>query len=94
MAMFNHTATFKRHSDLPLTTQWLQSINDLFDSKYLVDVHEKNHYQTEEQLAPIIYLQSDCNTPSDRDLYIKELMKFIPIDSYGACLHNKDLPER
>lgn len=94
MAMFNHTATFKRHSDLPLTTQWLQSIDDLFDSTHLVDVREKNRYQTEEQLAPVIYLHSDCNTPSDRDLYIKELMKFIPIDSYGTCLHNKDLPPR
>ena len=94
MAMFNHTATFKRQSDLPLTTQWLQSIDDLFDRTYLLDFHEKTRLQREEHLAPIMYLQSDCNTPSDRDLYIAELMKFIPIDSYGSCLHNKDLPEK
>lgn len=94
MAMFNHTATFKRQSDLPLTTQWLQSIDDLLDQTYVVDVQEKNRLQREENLAPIVYIQSDCNTPSDRDLYIKTLMKYIPIDSYGQCLHNKDLPEK
>ncbi|CAF3847874.1 unnamed protein product [Rotaria magnacalcarata] len=93
MNMFNHTATFKRHSDLPLTTQWLASIDDLLDQTYVIDVKEKTQLQTTENLAPIIYIQSDCNTPSDRDLYIKELMKYIQIDSYGGCLHNKDLPE-
>ncbi|CAF0859212.1 unnamed protein product [Adineta steineri] len=93
MSMFNHTATFKRHSDVPLTTQWLASIDDLLDHTYVIDIKEKTNLQTIENLAPIIYIQSDCFTPSDRDLYIKELMKYIPIDSYGSCLHNKDLPE-
>jgi alpha-1,3-fucosyltransferase 10 len=94
MKMFNHTATFKRHSDVPLTTQWLQSIDDLVDQTYVIDVKDKTQIQRNENLAPIIYIQSDCNTPSDRDLYIEELMKYIPIDSYGTCLHNKDLPEK
>ncbi|CAF0842145.1 unnamed protein product [Rotaria sordida] len=93
MNMFNHTATFKRHSDEPLTTQWLASIDDLLDQTYVIDVQEKTQLQKTENLAPIIYIQSDCNTPSDRDLYIKELMNYIQIDSYGSCLHNKDLPE-
>ena len=38
------------------------------------------------------YVQSSCDTPSGRDDYVKELMNHIPIDSYGYCLHNKDLP--
>lgn len=94
MKMFNHTATFKRQSDLPVTTQWLTSIDDLLDHTYLVDVKEKTELQKTENLAPIIYVQTGCNTPSDRDIYIQELMKYIPIDSYGKCLHNKDLPEQ
>lgn len=94
MKLFNHTATFKRQSDLPLTTQWLHSMDDLLDTSYLVDVATKNRLQVEENLAPVVYIQSDCNTPSDRDLYIEQLMKFIRIDSYGKCLHNKDLPEQ
>ena len=77
MNMFNHTATFKRHSDVPLTTQWLTSIDDLLDSTYVIDVKEKTQLQKDENLAPIIYIQSDCNTPSDRDSYIKQLMNLI-----------------
>lgn len=40
----------------------------------------------------MVYVQSDCDPPSDRDVYVQELMKYIPVDSYGQCLHNKDLP--
>lgn len=40
-----------------------------------------------------MYVQRDCNPPSDRDRYVKELMKYIEIDSYGPCLNNKKLPE-
>ncbi|CAF1168116.1 unnamed protein product [Adineta ricciae] len=91
MTMFNHTATFKRHSDVPLTTQWLGSIEDIFDQTFVVDVQTKTRLQADQNLAPIIYIQSDCNTPSDRDLYVQQLMKHIRVDSYGSCLHNKDL---
>ena len=94
MNLFNHTATFKRASDLPLITQYLSSIDDLESQKYLVSIEEKNKLQKEEKLAPIAYIQSDCVTPSDRDIYVKALMQHIKVDSYGSCLHNKDLPEK
>ena len=93
MKMFNHTATFKRQSDMTLITQFLTSIEDLESKKYLMPTAEKNRLQKEKGLAPIIYVQSDCVTPSERDIYVKALMKFIKIDSYGSCLHNKDLPD-
>ena len=92
MSMFNHTATFKRQSDLTLITQYLSSIEDLESKKYLVPTREKNRLQKELGLAPVAYIQSDCVTPSDRDIYVAELMKHIKVDSYGSCLHNKDLP--
>ena len=38
MNLFNHTATFKRASDLPLITQYLSSIDDLESQKYLVSI--------------------------------------------------------
>ena len=44
------------------------------------------------QLAPVLYVQSDCDTPLDRDNYIRNLMKYVSVDSYGACLQNKQLP--
>lgn len=43
-------------------------------------------------VAPVVYVQSDCDPPSDRDVYVAELMRHIPVDSYGQCLHNRDLP--
>ncbi len=94
LKLFNHTATFKRQSDMPLLTQYLTSINDLESRNYLVSTSEKNHMQKKSGLASIAYIQSDCITPSDRDIYVQALMKHIKVDSYGKCLHNKDLPQK
>ncbi|KAJ8317986.1 hypothetical protein KUTeg_003077 [Tegillarca granosa] len=91
MTLFNHTCTFKRESTYPITTQYVESIKWLEDTKYMVPVKEKNKLLSE--LSPIIYTQTDCDTPSDRDTYVKLLMKYIHIDAYGTCLHNKDLPK-
>ena len=49
--------------------------------------------QKEKGLAPIVYVQSDCYTPSDRERYVKELMQYIDIDSYGQCLNNRKMPD-
>ena len=48
----------------------------------------------ENDTASVVFIQSGCNPPSDRDAYVQELMKYIKIDSYGKCLHNKDLPKK
>lgn len=90
ITLFNHTATFSRYSHLPLTTQHLQSIDALTSITYLIPLTKKN--QLRRSLAPLVYVQSDCDPPSDRDAFVLELMKHIPVDSYGQCLHNKDLP--
>ena len=94
MNLFNHTATFKRQSDFTIITQYLETIEDLESQKYLVETSDKNMLQKEKGLAPIAYIQSDCVTPSDRDIYVKALMKYIKVDSYGRCVHNKDLPQK
>jgi alpha-1,3-fucosyltransferase 10 len=93
MKMFNHTATFKRESDLPLITQYLTSIEDIEDVKFFKSVEHKNKTIKEFNYAPVAYIQSDCYTPSNRDLYVKTLMEHIKVDSYGTCIHNKDLPQ-
>ena len=90
--LFNHTCTFRRESSYPISLQYLPSI------KYLMapprfSILEKNRFIREEGLAPVLYIQSDCDVPSDRDRYVKELMKYIKVDSLGKCLHNKDLPD-
>lgn len=88
LELFNHTATFKRVSDYPITTQYLNSLEELEGKKFLQSLDDKK----KAGLAPVVYVQSDCDPPSDRDSYVRELMKHIQVDSYGACLHNKDLP--
>lgn len=91
LEIFNHTSTFRQESDYPITTQYVVSASYLLKPlKYTVEV--KNKVKAEEKLASIVYIQSGCNPPSDRDAYIQELQKHVPIDCYGKCLHNKDLP--
>ena len=90
LQLFNHTSTFKRESDYPISTQYLINLSDLTDSTYLIPTKEKS----QNGLASAVYVHSDCDPPSDRDSYISELMKYMQIDSYGRCLHNKDLPPK
>lgn len=75
---------------MPLTTQYLESVEVLKSHTYLVPLSKKNSRR--QNLAPLVYVQSDCDPPSDRDSYVRELMKYIEVDSYGECLHNRDLP--
>ncbi|EDW78074.1 uncharacterized protein Dwil_GK24808 [Drosophila willistoni] len=84
---FNYTSTFSRHSDLPLTTQYLPGVSELTTMKYFNDFYTKSFHFTH-----VIFLQSDCDTMSGREDYVKELIRHIRVDSYGKCLHNKDLP--
>ncbi|XP_061541455.1 alpha-(1,3)-fucosyltransferase 11 isoform X1 [Phycodurus eques] len=88
--LFNYTATFRRESDYPLTLQWLPSLSYLLEPT-VVSLKEKNRLRRE-GLAPVLYMQSHCDVPSDRDRYVRELMKYIEVDSYGKCLNNKALP--
>ncbi|KAK3090654.1 hypothetical protein FSP39_013407 [Pinctada imbricata] len=91
MELFNHTATFSRMSDYPITTHSIYSLRYLTE-RMPTPLETKNRKIKNENLAPILYIQSHCNVASDRDNYVRELMKYIKVDSYGKCLHDKDLP--
>ncbi|XP_062607946.1 alpha-(1,3)-fucosyltransferase 10-like [Saccostrea cucullata] len=93
MTLFNHTCTFRRESDYPITTQYIDSVAWLFSSMFLLSAKEKTEQSRALHLAPMIYAHSDCGTPSDRDGFVYKLMNHIKIDSYGSCLHNKKLPD-
>lgn len=75
--LFNYTATFRRESDYPLTLQWLPSLSYLL-TPVVVLLEEKNRLRRE-GLAPVLYMQSHCDIPSDRDRYVHELMKYIQV---------------
>ena len=87
LSLFNHTATFRRESHFPLTTQHIPSLEYLMERKPS-PVKEKNSLR-QQGLAAVAYIQSHCDVASDRDRYVKELMKHIAVDSYGTCLNNK-----
>eukprot|EP01103_Thecamoeba_quadrilineata_P005204 TRINITY_DN1502_c0_g1_i1.p1 TRINITY_DN1502_c0_g1~~TRINITY_DN1502_c0_g1_i1.p1 ORF type:complete len:645 (-),score=99.14 TRINITY_DN1502_c0_g1_i1:105-1985(-) len=50
--------------------------------------------QKPKELASVVWIASNCGAGGSkfRQNYIRTLMKYIPVDSYGQCLHNKDLP--
>lgn len=88
--LFNFSATFSRHSDVPFPLRYLHTIDYLISVEYYVATPAKNVYLR--NIAPILYIQSDCNCSTERDAYVIELMKFQKIDSYGKCLNNRKLP--
>nr|XP_060625159.1 alpha-(1,3)-fucosyltransferase 11 isoform X1 [Anolis sagrei ordinatus] len=90
LALFNHTATFRRESHYPLTLQWLPDLHYLRRPPAL-GLPEKQRLR-QAGLAPLLYVQSHCHVPSDRDRFAQELMKYIQVDSYGKCLNNRELP--
>ncbi|KAH8274149.1 hypothetical protein KR044_012509 [Drosophila immigrans] len=90
---FNYTSTFSRYSDMPLTTQYLPQASDLTQLDYHISHVSKQAFQFNRNLASVVFLQTDCNTMSGREDYVRELMKHMKVDSYGGCLHNRDLPE-
>ncbi|XP_045214120.2 alpha-(1,3)-fucosyltransferase 10-like isoform X2 [Mercenaria mercenaria] len=93
LSIFNFTSTYSMQSDYPITTQWLQCPEWLQDKKYVLPLVDKNRLR-KLGLAPVLYLQSDCDVPSDRDSFVKVLQKHIPVDSYGTCLQNKKMARR
>lgn len=90
--LFNFSSTFSRHSNVPFPLQHLYSYEDITSTRYFVSTRMKNVLLKE--IAPILYLQSDCETSTERDSYVIELMKYTKVDSYGKCLKNKDLPQK
>jgi len=39
----------------------------------------------------VAYIASRCQA-RERDAYVEDLMRYIKVDSFGICLHNKDMP--
>ncbi|XP_049884486.1 alpha-(1,3)-fucosyltransferase 10-like [Pectinophora gossypiella] len=89
LSLFNFSSTFSRFSDVPFPLHLLRSLETLTSKEFYVNTSTKNAFLT--HLAPVLYMQNDCDTTTERDEYVKVLMEYIKVDSYGECLHNKDL---
>lgn len=74
--LFNLTSTFSRYSDYPLPLQWLPGIAYL--RRAAPPLEERAEWRRR-GYAPLLYLQSHCDVPADRDRYVRELMRYIPV---------------
>lgn len=90
LKLFNYSSTFSRYSDVPFPLLHAHSPRKITSTQYFIKTSVKNSLLAE--LSPILYLQSSCSTYTDRDLYVRHLMKYQRIDSYGKCLNNKKMP--
>lgn len=79
--LFNLTSTFSRHSDYPLPLQWLPGVAYL--RREAPALQERAEWRRR-GYAPLLYLQSHCDVPADRDRYVRELMRYIPVGEGAA----------
>jgi hypothetical protein len=79
MKNFRYKMTYRLNSDVPLV--------------YIpYDIRKHNdipRFEDRKEAAP--FLNRNC-AASDRTNLIKNLMKYVKIDSVGQCLHNADIP--
>lgn len=79
--LFNYTATFRRESHYPLTLQWLPSLAYL--RREPLPLPDKERWR-QRGYGPVLYLQSHCDVPADRDRYVRQLMNYIQVSCLPA----------
>eukprot|EP01103_Thecamoeba_quadrilineata_P001536 TRINITY_DN1138_c0_g1_i4.p2 TRINITY_DN1138_c0_g1~~TRINITY_DN1138_c0_g1_i4.p2 ORF type:complete len:289 (+),score=58.15 TRINITY_DN1138_c0_g1_i4:836-1702(+) len=79
---------FNQTSDVPISFLCSWGGGDLMDLLKPPPPKPKNY-------APVVWIAGNClaGGAQQRYEYVKELMKHIKVDSYGECLHNKNLPK-
>jgi hypothetical protein len=82
MKRFDLTMTYRFDSDIPVV---------YFGPSTLVAMVRPPMPKTES--VPAVYVASNSWDRSGRLKYIRELMRHLPIDSYGKSLNNKPIPE-
>lgn len=81
MQQFDLTMTYRRDSDI-----WVPYFGPDILALLWAPPQDKT------ASAPAVYLASNPWDRSGRNQYAAELMKHLPVDSYGRCLRNRTLP--
>lgn len=87
---FDISSTYRLDSDVPLPhfTFWYEhKLLDALLKPAQVALSERD------SKYPVVWIASKCATSNNRYDYVKELMKYIGVKSYGKCLHNADVPD-
>lgn len=76
---FNWTMTYKINSDVVQPYGWVEplSVVERPRSRSPTAAIEKNKL--------VAWFASNCHTPAKREVYVKALSKWIPVDIYGQC---------
>jgi hypothetical protein len=76
--------SYKLDSDFPWT--YFGNVDkylDLFRADSVIPFREKN------QQVLVAWLASNCNANNKRHMFVRDLMKYIRIDSLGGCMNNQ-----
>ncbi|KAI8969152.1 hypothetical protein BDF20DRAFT_907899 [Mycotypha africana] len=52
----------------------------------------KDFIKTKTKSAPVLWIARNCRATNGREKYIKKLMEYVDVHSYGPCLNNKPFP--
>lgn len=52
----------------------------------------ENFMETKTKSAPILWIAKNCGATNSREAYIKKLMEYVDVHSYGSCLNTKPFP--
>ncbi|KAK3099166.1 hypothetical protein FSP39_000428 [Pinctada imbricata] len=76
--LFNWTMTYRRDSDIPhfygSLTKKNQEVNRTLRQEMFTSKNKS-----------MLWLVSNCNTPGKREIFVKQLQKFTPVDVVGRC---------
>ncbi|ELT90307.1 hypothetical protein CAPTEDRAFT_124056 [Capitella teleta] len=76
--LFNITVTYTSDSDIPLEYHRMKCLpKENWSTKTLNHAAKKTKFSA--------WFVSHCKTSSRRELYVKELQKYISVDIYGSC---------
>ena len=95
--MFNWTMTYRLDSDFPIPYAWIDQVMPLpapADDPSLLQRFIVQHGRKAVDKGPnladgkvglAVQFVSNCHSASGREIYVRELQKFIPVDIYGKC---------
>lgn len=83
LARFNLSMSYRLDSDIPFPYAEAPAIVSSL-AKPMDDYHLRRSGAAGQ--ATVLWLGSNCNAVNQREVYLKELLKHLPVDSLGKCL--------
>lgn len=79
--MFNLTSTYQRDSDIPV----YRGRHFVLSERKLAELTQNNVTFHEKKSKLLAWFVSRCMSFSQREIYVRQLRKYVPVDIYGEC---------